>query len=90
MSSGNQLIACRRCDEPIQQNEGSCPHCGTTVRGTGPYLAGAAGGLVLFAASLLDFGTLYLFGILGLLLAVVCGYLLYEKRQRVGSIDAAT
>lgn len=83
MSSDSQLIICRRCHEAIPTEEGSCPHCGAGIRSTVAFGSAVVFGLLLIGASLLNLESLLAFGILGLLVAVGSGYLLYDKRQRV-------
>jgi len=83
MSSEGQLIVCRRCNETIPLEESSCPHCGTTVRGNGPYIGAILFGLVLVAASLFSLGELLSFAVLGVSIVAIAGYLFYNKRQRI-------
>lgn len=83
MSAEGQLIVCRRCNETVSLGEGSCPHCGTSIRGNAPYLGGIALGVVLFGTSLLNLGELLAFSILGLLIAATAGYLFHNKRRRI-------
>lgn len=83
MSSEGQLIVCRRCNETIPLEEDSCPHCGTTIRGNGPYIGAMLFGIVLVGASLLRLGELLAFTLLGALIVAIAGYLFYNKRQRI-------
>ena len=81
MSAQGQRIICRNCKETIATDSGNCPHCGTSVRGDLPYLAGVVLGIVILVAGLI--GALYTFSVVGVLIALGAGYVLYEKRQRV-------
>jgi len=83
MSVGSQQIVCRRCKEVISIDEGSCPHCGASIRGNLPFFAVIVVGIVIMGASLLNLSELLAYGVLGLLLAVGSGYMFYEKRQRM-------
>lgn len=94
MSGDESLIVCRRCRETIRVEDEKCPNCGTSIRSTGYLVAGLGLGLVLAAASLTNLGDLAFFGAVGLVIAGVTGYLLYEKRQRMqraaGTVDEPT
>jgi hypothetical protein len=81
--ANDRLIVCRRCKETIPIEDGNCSHCGQSIRGSTSYIAAAVFGLALAAASLLDPGQLLGYGVVGLLLALGSGYVLYEKRQRI-------
>ena len=83
MSAEGQLIVCRRCNEAISLEQGSCPHCGTSIRGTVTYIGAILFGVVLAAASLFNPAELLAFGVLGVLVAGSAGYLFYNKRQRI-------
>lgn len=83
MSAEGQLIVCRRCNEAISLEQGSCPHCGTTIRGTVTYVVAILFGVVLAAASLFNVAELLAFGVLGVFVAATAGYMFYNKRQRI-------
>lgn len=83
MSSQGQLIVCRRCNETIRQEEGSCPHCGTSIRGNIAYIAAIVFGIVLASVTIFNPSELFVFGVLGLGIAGTAGYLYYSKRQRI-------
>lgn len=83
MSSGEREIVCRRCQESIPLEEDNCPHCGASVRNRGRMYAAVVLGLLIAGTSLFQIGTLWFFGLIGLALAAVGGYLLYDRRQRI-------
>lgn len=83
MSSESSSIVCRRCGESFPVEDRSCPHCGKSVRNSTYLAIVVALGLVMAVASLFNLGQLAVFGVVGALLAVAGGYLLYNKRQRV-------
>lgn len=85
MSARGSQITCRRCDETFPIEDGGCPHCGQSVRNTTSLLAGGVLGLLIVVASLFDPGQLAFFGAVGALIAISCGYLVYDKRQRIGT-----
>ena len=86
--TSEKLITCRQCKEAIPADADNCPHCGTSVRGiTGAIVAMAIGG-ILFVAAVAHFVVngkldLFIYGLIGLLVAAVGGYVVYEKRQRI-------
>lgn len=82
MSGEESKILCRRCDEPIRVEDESCPNCGKGIRNTISLVIGLGLGLIVAAASLSNPGELGVFGVLGLAIAGITGYLLYNKRQR--------
>lgn len=90
MSSESQLIICRRCHEAIPTENGSCPHCGAGIRSTVAFGSAVMFGVLLIGATIFSPGTLYAFGILGLLVAASAGYLLYDKRQRIQRAEEKT
>lgn len=83
MSAEGELIRCRRCANTHPIDDERCPHCGAKVRGTLPYVAGFLLGLALVIATLFNFDELVIFGVIGLAIAGLSGYLLYERRQRI-------
>lgn len=88
MSSSENQIVCRKCKESISQDNSSCPNCGTSIRGTVPYVIGIVFGVVLVVTALLNVDSLLAYGVLGLVIAGSCGYMLYEKRQRIAEAAA--
>lgn len=94
MSSSEKQITCRGCGEAIPADSDNCHHCGTSVRGnTGAILALVVGG-ILFIASIANLVVngdtdLLLFGLVGLLVAAIGGYVVYEKRQRISEATGA-
>lgn len=88
MSSSENQIICRKCKESISQDNSSCPNCGTSLRGTLPYVVGIAFGVVLVVTALLNLDSLLAYGVVGLLMAASSGYMLYEKRQRIAEAAA--
>lgn len=83
MSTQGSPIECHECDEIIDAQAGSCPHCGASVRSNLYLIGPLVFGGILVVVSLLDIGSLWFFGLIGALLAAVCGALLYDKRQRI-------
>lgn len=83
MSGRGERIVCRNCKETIAVEDEHCPHCGTSIRSNLAYIVAIAFGLVLAGSALFSPGNLLAYGVLGLLLAVGAGYVLYEKRQRI-------
>lgn len=83
MSDEGQLIICRKCKETIVMDEGTCHHCGTNVRGDIPYIAAILFGLSLVVITPFNPSELLFFGIFGLIVVILAGYLFYEKRQRI-------
>jgi len=83
MSGGEQEIVCRRCQERIPAEGENCPECGASIRSnTAPVAAVGIGVLLLIAAGF-NVSELWFFGLLGLVIAGVGGYLLYDKRRRL-------
>ena len=83
MSVGEEQIRCRNCKEVIPVEGGSCPHCGTEIRSTPKLLAAAAVGVVIALTSLVQFGDLWFFLVVGAAIVGVAGLLFYDKRQRM-------
>ena len=83
MSSGDRMIVCRQCKETVSRDVDNCPHCGTPIRGRTIPIASLVIGVLLAASTAFDIGALWPFTVVGLLLAVGGGYLLYEQRQRI-------
>ena len=83
MSVGEEQIRCRNCKEVIPVEGGSCPHCGTEIRSTPKLLAAAAVGVVIALTSLVQFGDLWFFLVIGLAIVGIAGLLVYDKRQRM-------
>lgn len=83
MSARGERIVCRNCKETIAIEDEHCPHCGTSIRSNLPYIVAILFGFVLAVSALFDPGNLLAYGVLGLLVAVGAGYVLYEKRQRI-------
>lgn len=83
MSAKGQQIVCRKCNETISTDGGHCPRCGTSIRNNAAYLVGVLLGVVLVGAAVFAPGSLLIYGVLGAVVALSSGYLLYEKRQRI-------
>ena len=83
MSQGEQEIVCRRCREQIPATAGNCPQCGASIRKSGTLIAVAGFGLVLAVAAAFRPSDILFFGLVGLALIGMSGYLLYDKRQRI-------
>lgn len=82
MSDQGTKIRCRRCDEVIHIEDGSCANCGKKIRSSAALIAGLVLGVVVAAGSLTNPGELGIFGLFGVATAGITGYLLYNKRQR--------
>lgn len=83
MSETEGQIKCRRCQETISLNVGNCPHCGQSIRSdVGPMVAIVLGVLLVIGAAL-NISELLIFGLVGLALAALGGYVLYDKRKRI-------
>lgn len=78
-----QQIVCRKCNETISTDVGHCPQCGTSIRTNAAYIVGVLIGIVLVGAAAFAPGSLLIYGVIGALVALSSGYLLYEKRQRI-------
>ena len=83
MSGTEDQIKCRRCQETISLDAGNCPHCGTGIRGDIGPMAAVGLGLVLVAAAALNLSELLVFGLVGVALVAIGGYVLYDKRKRI-------
>lgn len=83
MTNGDRAMVCRRCHEEIPVAAGNCPHCGVSIRSRVPLVVVLLFGLVLMVTSLFALSKLLFFGGLGLLLATIAGYLLYDRRKRI-------
>ena len=89
MSGSSQTIECRRCREYIPTESGSCPECGASIRDSTKLVGVVLFGAILVIASLIDIAGLWFFGAIGLVLAVISGYLLWDKRNRLQARDPA-
>lgn len=83
MSSDEDRIICRRCGENVSMTVGACPRCGAEIRGRRGPIGALVLGLVIMISSLLEFGQLWVFGLLGLLLAFGGGYFIWDQRRRI-------
>jgi|GEM_PF-2102751 len=83
MSQRGTEIVCRRCQETISVEEGDCPHCGASVRNSRTLLAVAVFGVLVTGTSLFRISELWFFGVFGVAIVAVSGYLLYDRRQRI-------
>lgn len=83
MSANETRIVCRNCNETIAVENESCPHCGTSLRGRIPYYAAIVLGIVLVGAAILSPGDLLAFGAIGVVVAAIGGFFIYERRQRM-------
>ena len=83
MSAGEKQIRCRKCKEIISVESGSCPHCGTGIRSTIAPLAVLVLGLIITVATVINLGELWFYTLIGVAMAVVGGFLIYEKRSRM-------
>lgn len=83
MGGREKHIRCRKCNETISLDNSSCPHCGTSIRSRVALLAVAVIGVVVVVASLLSIAELWLFGLVGTVVALGSGALLYDRQERV-------
>lgn len=88
MSSEASAIACRRCGETFQIEAESCPHCGASIRSTTKLAAVGVIGALMAVVSVFQIGSLWVFGLLGLAMAGISGYLIYKKRERMQTTTA--
>lgn len=86
MSAGERQIECRKCKEQISLEAENCPHCGTSIRSLVPSIAAIVLGLVVAGASLMNVGTLWFYGLIGVAMAVIGAYLIYDRQQRIQSV----
>lgn len=83
MAGREEQIVCRRCGEEFPTADENCPHCGTPVRGyRGPF-ALIVLGVILVGASIPSFSSMIPYILIGLALAVIGGYVIYDKRSRI-------
>ena len=83
MSEGEQYITCRRCTEHIPLSGDNCPHCGKSIRKTLPVYGVIVFGLILAVGALFSLSELWFFGVIGVLLAGIGGYLIYDRHNRI-------
>jgi hypothetical protein len=83
MAAGDQQIICRRCGETISQSVDSCPHCGAEIRSRKGPLAALIVGLVIALPTVIDFGELWPYTAIGLIIAFGGAYFLYDRRRRI-------
>lgn len=83
MSQEGSSIVCRQCSEVISLNVDHCPHCGKSIRGLIWPVVGILFGILLAGASLLNLGDLLVFLVLGVVMGVSSGYLIYDHRRRI-------
>jgi uncharacterized membrane protein len=86
MSSGEQKIVCRRCNEVIPIESENCPECGASIRSNGVLISVIAIGCLVAGVSLFQPGELLLFGVVGLAVAATAGFILYNKRKRMREV----
>lgn len=80
MSTSERRIVCRNCGETFDVDEGNCPSCGTGVRGYKGPIAMLGVGLLILLLGVQSGGWMYV--IVGIVIAVGGGYLIYDQRQR--------
>jgi hypothetical protein len=67
----------------------SCPHCGTSIRSRPKVLVVGLFGVVLVAGSLFEIGSLWVFGLIGFVLASISAYLVYDQRERMNEAETS-
>lgn len=82
MSDSGEMMLCRECHERISTEVENCPHCGRDTLGWGPYLAVVVG-VVIAASSATQIGNLWFFGLVGLAIAGIGGWMIWDRRQRI-------
>lgn len=83
MSSGEQQIRCRNCREAVPLDAGNCPNCGTSIRSLTAPIAAIVLGAIVAIGSLLNIGTLWFYGMIGLVMVAVGAFLIYDRRRRI-------
>ncbi len=83
MGVGEKQIVCRKCKETISAEAGSCPHCGTGIRSSIAPISVLVLGLIIAVATITNVGELWFYTLIGVVMVVVGGFLLYEKRSRM-------
>lgn len=83
MSAGNDEIVCRRCREEIPTEVENCPHCGAGKVDRRYHVVGIVVGLGLFLGSLTEFGRLWMFGLIGFIVAFGGAYFIWDHRRRL-------
>lgn len=83
MSAVDEQIQCRKCRETIPVEGDTCPHCGTGIRSTGKLVVVAVLGAILAISSFWNIGQLFIFLVIGVVMVVGSGALIYDKRQRM-------
>jgi len=91
-STGKQ-IECRNCEELVPADGKNCHHCGTSIRSpTGPAVAAVLGSVIFLATVahgvVNSNWNLIVYGLAALAVAVVGGYGIYERRERMTSPEA--
>ncbi|WP_436927526.1 hypothetical protein [Halosimplex amylolyticum] len=83
MSEQGSSIVCRRCDETFPSDLDNCPHCGKSQWGTLGPIVGVALGAVLAIGAIIAGQQAYAFGVVGIAIAGIGSYILYDRRQRL-------
>lgn len=88
MSQVERMIICRRCRERIQIEGGSCPHCGTGIRRKRMPIISILLGVILMVAAAFAIRDLLIFFLVGVAMAAIGGYLLWDQRNRIREANA--
>lgn len=82
MGTGEQQIECRNCREVIPLDAGNCPNCGTSIRSLTAPVVAIVIGLIVAVGSLTDLDNLGFYGLIGLAMVGIGGFLIYDRRRR--------
>lgn len=88
MSEHEKPIICRQCGEAIDRTRDNCPHCGASTGGWRGKLALALVGVLVIVFSLFRIQDLWVFGMIGLVVALVGANGLYDRRKRIQEAEA--
>lgn len=83
MSGTEDQIKCRRCQETISLEGENCPHCGQSIRSDVGPIGAIVLGVLLVAGAAMSISDLMIFGVVGVGIAAIGGYVLYDKRKRI-------
>jgi hypothetical protein len=88
MSEHEKPIICRQCGEAVDRTRANCPHCGASTGGWRGKLALVLIGALVIVFSLTRIQQLGVFGVIGLVVALVGANGLYDRRKRIQKAEA--